>query len=258
MDSVIRRLARKARRTLRSGRPREVSPVLPEEVDPFSVQKSLLAPIIESTIPTILDIGAHRGETVKACRKSFPKARYFCFEAFPESSSLLAQKFANDSLVTVIPKAVSDTPGQKTFFVNHMSATNSLLPRPSSGARYYPERADSKTTMTVDVTTIDEFLESENINIVDVLKLDIQGGELMAFHGATDTLRAGRARLIFTETMFIPHYEGNPLFPDLATYLADFGYTFFDFYRLNRAANGQLRFGDALFINKEVRETVIA
>jgi len=138
-----------------------------------------------------------------------------------------------------------------------MEATNSLLPRPRTARRYYPKSAGPKSIIKVEVTTIDEFVDSEGSDSIDVLKLDIQGGELMAFQGAAKALRENHVRLIFTETMFVPHYEGNPLFYELWAFLADFGYTLLDFYRLKKAANGQLRFGDALFINRELRDVVV-
>jgi FkbM family methyltransferase len=233
------------------------SPPSSGDADPFYVQASLLAGLGKLTDPTILDIGAHTGETVERYRLHFADPKFFCFEPFPDSLAVLTRRYGGDPSVRVIPKAVADSPGSRIFHVNELDSTSSLLPRPKSARRYYPKNAGPKSTINVSVTTIDEFMNSEGIETIDVLKLDIQGGELMAFKGAAKMLRENRVRVIYTETMFVPHYEGNPLFHDLWSFLADFGYTFFDLYHLRRAANGQLRFGDALFIDREIRDVVV-
>jgi FkbM family methyltransferase len=213
--------------------------------------------VMGQSSPVIFDIGAHKGETVARYRDLFPTAEIWCFEPFPDSARALEQRFANDKSVHVTAAAVSDKAGSKTFYVNNNDSTNSLLPRNQQSRRYYHSEAAASTTVDVDVVTVDDVVRENNIDKIDILKFDIQGGELMAFKGAKQTLQANRAALIYTETLFVPHYKGNPLFNDLWNYLAQFGYTLFDIYDLYRAGNGQLRFGDALFISPEVRQEVI-
>ena len=167
------------------------------------------------------------------------------------------KRYAERPEITVVPMAVADKPGDRTLYVNEFDATNSLLPRPSAARRYYPRTAGPKTTIQVAATTIDEFVSKHGAESVHILKLDIQGGELMALQGATRTLRDGQLPLVYTETQFVPHYEGNPLLAEVWTYLAGFGYTLFDIYDLHRATNGQLRYGDALFISESLREGVV-
>ena len=156
-----------------------------------------------------------------------------------------------------MPKAVAKENGTATFYVNKFDPTNSLLPRPNSDRRYYPKTAGHKETIEVEVITLDEFLKSNHIPVIDILKFDIQGGELNALHGAESLLKAGNTPLIYTEIMFIPHYEGAPLFHEIWSFLSRFGYSLFDIYDLHRATNGQLRYGDALFVSESVRNDVI-
>lgn len=144
-----------------------------------------------------------------------------------------------------------------TFFVNEYAATNSLLPRPNSARRYYPKMAGPKQTINVEVISIDDFLQEAGIAGVDILKFDIQGGELNALRGSESLLEAGNTALIYTEIMFIPHYEGSPLFHEIWSFLAGYNYSLFDVYDLHRASNGQIRYGDALFVNDAVRSDVI-
>ena len=156
-----------------------------------------------------------------------------------------------------MPKAIAQEKGVATFYVNEKDATNSLLPRPSSDRRYYPKSAGPKETIEIEVISLDEFLRASNIETIDILKFDIQGGELNALHGAEALLGTGRTSLIYTEIMFIPHYEGAPLFHEIWSFLAKFSYSLFDIYNLRKATNGQIRHGDALFVSESVRNKVI-
>src|SRR5204862_8328307 len=128
--------------------------------------------------------------------------------------------------------AIADAVGRRYFFVNGFSATNSLFPRPRAGRRYYPACAEPKTTIHVPVTTLDDFLREKDLAKVDILKFDIQGGELLALQGARRTLAEQRVALIYAEVFFVPHYERGASFCDLCRFLAEYGYTLFNLYNL--------------------------
>ena len=223
---------------------------------PYAVQQKLLWETGRRH-PVIFDVGAHKGETVARYRGLFPDVDIWGFEAFPDSIRVLQQRFANDASVHIVPAAVTDRSGQKTFYVNANDSTHSLLPRNQGSRRYYHSSADAVSAMEVAATTLDDVIKDNRIDLVDILKLDIQGSELMAFDGAKETLEANRVSLIYTETLFVPHYQNNPLFYELWTRLAEYGYTLFNLYDLYHARNGQLRFADALFVSPQMRRDVI-
>lgn len=222
----------------------------------FYAQQELIKGLQKHNI-TIFDVGANKGQTAEEYRGKFPNAEIYCFEPFPDSVTSLKRKFSDDARIHIVSKAVSEKSGRTTFYVNELDATNSLLPRPTSDRRYYPKQAGLKNTMEVEVTTLDDFISDSEIKVVDILKFDIQGGELMALHGARNLLKTGGVSLIYTEIMFIPHYEGSPLFHEIWSVLVSYGYSLFDIYNISRATNGQIRFGDAIFVNESLRDAVI-
>lgn len=224
--------------------------------DPYVAQQHILRDL-GKTSPVVFDIGAHKGLAAKTYRSLLPDAAIYCFEPFPETVESLRRNLAGDSAITVIPKAVADKAGSRTFFVNGFDATNSLLPRPKASRRYFPQHAGPKTTIEVEATSLDEFVRREGIDEVSILKFDIQGGELMALKGAADLLRRGSVMMIYTEILFVHLYQDCPLFNEIWTHLGQFGYQLFDLYNLHRAANGQLRYGDALFVHDQVRKNSI-
>jgi FkbM family methyltransferase len=106
----------------------------------------------------------------------FPDACVHAFEAFPDAYRSLRERYEDDDRVECIQTAVADAVGEETFHLNHADATNSLLPRPDETKAYYPSHAGAKGTMTVQSTPLDRYAEEQDIETVDILKMDIQGG----------------------------------------------------------------------------------
>jgi FkbM family methyltransferase len=235
-------------------RRRPPAPVFPR--DPFQAQKIFMERLGVAA-PTVFDVGAHHGETYLAYRAVFPAAKIYCFEPSPESCERVRTRAAGDPSAKTIQAAVADRTGVSEFHLNASDATHSLLPRNREGRRYYPAWAAAKATIEVPTTTIDETIAREGIERLHILKLDIQGGELLALKGAARALGDTPVPVIYTETMFIPHYQGQPLLLDLWSFVAGRGYSLFDLYGIAWGSNGQLRYGDAIFVSRELREKVI-
>jgi hypothetical protein len=102
----------------------------------------------------------------------------------------------------------------------------------------------------VQTTTIEAFAKEHGIGDIDILSMDIQGGELPALHGARETLEAGRIGLIALEVSFKPIYRDIALFWEVGEFLGRFGYSLYRLYDCNYApANDRvLSWADALFI----------
>ena len=61
--------------------------------------------------------------------------------------------------------------------------------------------------------------------------------------------------IIMLEWFAIPHYDGVPLLDEIWGLLRENGYTLVDIFPSRRLPNGQLRFGDAVFISDTFRKT---
>ena len=226
-----------------------------DPTDAWGAQAKLLRDVER---PTILDVGAHFGETLVRYAELFPRARIHSFEPYPASFRELRRVAAEHPPAEAHELALSDRAGELTFHASPVRhATNSLLPRPSAGRRYYPADADLPETTTVRSETVDGFCDAHGIERIDVLKMDVQGGELLVLNGAEATLRAGRVGLIYTEVIFVPHYEGGVLFTELSARLEDLGFSIFNIYDPVSATNGQLRFANAIFVSEELRARAV-
>jgi FkbM family methyltransferase len=221
--------------------------------NPFKVQKALL----QGFDPVVFDVGAHTGSVAMEYRRCFPKADIHCFEPFPETFELLKKNMAADSRVKCHSLALSDSTGTAVFHGNSSTATNSLLPTNSLGHLYWGEGLlDTTGTEVVQTMTVDDFISSQAINNIDILKLDVQGAEFSVLSGGRMALASHRIRLIYMEMIFCPTYEGQRKYSEYLSLMESCGYRFLDFYNPIRKHN-QLIQADIIFINPELGSSLL-
>jgi hypothetical protein len=110
---------------------------------------------------------------------------------------------------------------------------------------------------TVSTITLDHFCEQNQINQIDVLKMDIQGYELKALQGARNLLSRRAVRLVYSEVLFAPLYTGQAFFHDISAFLAGFGYHLYSLYALMRGRNGMLGWADAIFLSPKMQTKLL-
>ncbi len=220
-------------------------------LDPFYDQQFLLK---KRPVNVILDIGAHHGQTALQYRRFFPKTRIISFEPFPDSFARCEKLALGLAPMEVHQLAMADTPGQRIFHCASFEARNSLLPLDESRTDLFPAEWSKRAgEITVDVTTIDDFASQHAIDHIDILKMDIQGGELLALKGAPHLLASRAIDLIFLEVAFTEMYEHHPLLFDIYRFLHEQGFALFDLYNIHAGQqNMSIAEGDALFVRKDL------
>jgi hypothetical protein len=86
--------------------------------------------------------------------------------------------------------------------------------------------------------------------------MDIQGGELMALNGAGEKLAKHDISLIFTEVLFGPLYEGQGEFHQICQQLSELDHGLFDLYNIVHFENGQIGWGNAIFLSSQLRSSM--
>ncbi|HVM87590.1 MAG TPA: FkbM family methyltransferase [Puia sp.] len=213
--------------------------------DAFEVQYELL----KKNAKIIFDVGANRGDVSEKYFQLFPSAKIYAFEPFPECFENLQQRFESIRNINCVQMAISSKKEAKDFFVNRSADTNSLYKSNSIGLSS-DKLVENVSTIQVNCISIDEFCEENNIQNIDILKMDIQGGELNALKGAVKLLKDQRIKLIYSEVFFVEQYIAQPLFEDISFFLRDFGYHLQDFYD-PFYGKGNIVWADTIFVRSD-------
>lgn len=147
------------------------------------------------------------------------------FEPNPEAlAKLNQQKGPNE---TYLPNAIGDGKRHTLHLCAASGMTSLLTPNPEVLNLFhgFPNWGRVLSTEEIDTTRLDDIPETEGI---DLVKIDIQGGELMVFQNATK--RLADALVIQTEVEFLPLYVDQPLFGDVDVFLRSQGYAFHRFF----------------------------
>lgn len=223
------------------------------EGDAYAAQDRLLH---GRPVRVVFDVGANTGQTARKYRSLYPGATVYSFEPFADSFAALSAAFAGDDAVKPRRLAVADAVGTRTFYVNAANVTNSLLPAADgSAARAIGPELQNVSSVEVETTTVDDFCAAEAVGAIDVLKFDIQGGELIALKGAQGMLARRAIRLVYTEVWFTDAYKGQAHFIDLAAFLRDRGYALhglYDLHHVEHPRGRRLAWADAIFVSPEL------
>lgn len=202
----------------------------------------------------IFDVGANIGQTATYYQEKFPRSDIYCFEPIRETYSILASKFSSNQRVKCFPIALGAMPDRKEIILNENSQQNSLSDRvnEASAIRIDP---NSQKTEIIQIDTVDNFCRANNLNEIDLLKIDTEGYELEVFKGASDFLENRKITLVLAEVGFRVSDSRHTPFPALHEYLYDRGFRFYALYDLSYWYPYQyegLMYCNALFVNAKL------
>lgn len=206
----------------------------------------------------IVDVGANPidGDPPYATLLQGGNADIVGFEPNAEALAELNEKKGPSEIY--LPHAVGD--GRRhTLHLCAGSGMSSLLkPNPEVLKLFhgFPVWGHVVKTEEIDTVRLDDVPEAVGF---DMLKIDIQGGELMVFQNATK--RLSEALIVHTEVEFLPLYTDQPLFGDVEAFLRSQGFLFHRFFpTVSRiiqpmmvgddifAGMSQVVWGDAIFV----------
>jgi FkbM family methyltransferase len=203
--------------------------------------------------PALVDVGGNHGDFSARFLETFPAGRTDIVEPNPALHAELRARFAGRP-ATLWEAALHDRDGTVDLRVHANDGTSSVLERPRSSRRYFSRQDQVTATVGVAALTLDTLAQRAGLARIDLLKLDTQGAELPILRGARGLLARGAIDLIYTEFFVVPHYEGAALLHEIWAQLDAHDYVLHDIFKGPYGRNGQLRFGDALFVSPRVRE----
>lgn len=212
--------------------------------DPFARMQRLLQ---GQQVTGILDAGASHGRISRKLLTRFPQAEVFAFEPNSLYGQTLQQYARQEPRFHPYFIALSDEKGRARLNLTTAPGSTSLLMPNRRMRELFSAEASIESSTEVEVTTIDDWVQSNGNPPLQILKFDIQGAELKALRGATRTLRESTL-LIYTELWFNPGYEGGALYGEVDSFLRSQGFMLFDLYKPKCDPRGVLTWANAIFV----------
>lgn len=133
---------------------------------------------------TVVDIGVNKGYySLLAAKIMHDRGTVLSFEPDPVNCGWIKKSIEINGYqsVKLFQKALSNVRGTHEFYRGKKSGWGSLF---FSASDSVPET----DPITVETHTLDDVLDEEGIDAVDVIKMDVQGADLLVLQGAKETL----------------------------------------------------------------------
>lgn len=158
---------------------------------------SAMKPMFRELLPSsgvVIDVGAHAGQFTKLFAELVPQGRVVAFEPSSYARRILSTVVAAKRLanVTVVPAGLSDTARRSEL----------AIPLKASGSFGYglshlgAEIARPVVRESVDLLTLDGYMDDAGPDRVDLIKADIEGWEVRLIKGASETIARHRPAIV--------------------------------------------------------------
>ncbi len=200
---------------------------------------------------TVFDVGANRGQTLTRFLMEFPVANIYSFEPLPASFNELNKTASrSNGRAKAFELGISSEPGEMKLRVFADSEKCTLEQDLSDSLR----GGDSEI-ITRPVESLDHFCDTQQIDHIDLLKMDVEGHEMQALQGAQSLLQSQKIRAIYLEFHTIgsralkvdPPLTGHTDLVELTDFLGPLGYRMVTMYTDSIQPNEPFGTYNALF-----------
>jgi FkbM family methyltransferase len=204
--------------------------------EPLAVEPYLLQFFSNNDKLVIFDIGACEGEDSIRYSKLFPQSIIYSFEPLLENydKAKINISTLGDDRIQLFQLALSDKNGTAEFFVssghpegaanneewNYGNKSSSLLP-PGEVTKVF-KWLDFKEIRNVETTQLFDFVNDNQIDVIDYIHMDVQGAELSVLKGAGNKIE--NIKSIWLEVGSRPLYKDQPLKRDIEKFLVEKGF----------------------------------
>jgi len=176
--------------------------------------KLLLSTLSENDV--FYDIGANIGIYSLFASDLLPNKNVVAFEPHPGRANMLRRNAKlNDHTLILKEFALSDTTGEMELITegttrHHLAANTNL---------------DCEPSTTVPVARGDDLIANTAVQSPNVIKIDVEGGEMNVLRGLEQTLQDGDCRVVFCEIHpdQLREFDATP--EDVKEFLLNCGYT---------------------------------
>jgi len=198
---------------------------------------------LNHSVEIIFDVGANIGQTANQFAHSFPQAKIFSFEPVKATFETLRKNTIKAGNIICFNLALGSKAERAKINLHANSQLNSLIVNSQTDA--------SSSNEEINIKTIDQFCQENNIDKIDILKTDTEGFDLNVIKGAENLLKANKVLFVFSEVGFKPSDKRHTNFFLLKSYLESFDFKFLGFYDFGYHKAGYLSYCNALFVSRE-------
>lgn len=208
--------------------------------------------------PVIFDVGGNKGQSVTKFKKIFKKPIIHTFEPIESEFKIIKEKFKNDENVKLNNYALGEARGEKDFNILAQTGASSFN-KINVNSRWIEVRSkEYKTSINkfvsstkVKISTLDDYFLNNNVDKIDLLKIDTQGYEDKVLEGSMSTLKRNKVKAIVTELMFDNVYDKYFTFSDIEKYLLPNDFRMVGIYLSSNSIFENLTFfADIIYLNK--------
>lgn len=173
----------------------------------------LISRVIKNKKPFIIDVGAHKGESIDEFIKYFKKPTILAFEPQKELYYFCKKKYENNQNIKIFNHALSNDTKKKIFYINNRSQISGFYI--TKQKKYKNSFADisQKAKQTVKPITLNNFFLADNKlnNNIDILKIDAEGHDFYILLGCSQILF--KIKFVIIEILCGNHFaKSTPLF----------------------------------------------
>ena len=195
--------------------------------DYFTQQKIInkISSLLGNNFSTLIDVGSHQCEYILSIKKNFNVKRIYGFEPNPNTFKILKKNLNKFSEIKIYNLGIADNEENKILNQN-IETSSSSINNLNQNSKYYKKKYFfynilnlKKVTNPITIKTIklENFMIKENIDKIDLLKIDTEGYELKVIKGLGENI--SKIKIIHLEHHFDDMIIKNYKLSDIHNYL---------------------------------------
>ena len=210
--------------------------------------------------PIIFDIGANKGQSIEKFLKIFENPQIHSFEPIKDEIDILKKKYKDNKNIHLNDFALGEKNELKNFNITAKS-DNSSFNKINLNTDWVKVRSKQNNTNVnnyvekiekVKVITLDDYVKSQKIDDIDLVKMDTQGYEDKILEGSLETIKKNKITINKTQMMFDDNYNKYLNFIDIEKYIIPYNFRIVGIDMVHdNMFSGLVFSGDVMYFNKK-------
>ena len=235
-----------------------------------NIELAKLKKFDDNTKKYLFDVGAHNGESIERFKKIFPNSVIYSFEPIKKLSEELKKKY-QCSNIKIFNYALDSTESIKNFNIYKKTKSSSLNKIVNKNwlkekKEYFkknqeinilnmPQDKDYEV-QEVETIKLDKFLLKNNeIDEIDLLKIDVQGSEEEVLKGCESALKNQKIKVIEAEVYIGKLYHSDQILK-MNQILDKYDYKILAIDKASNLLAGRYYYFNTLFVNNEIYKKI--